>query len=52
MSVTKKIISLILTVVMLATTCSAVFPVLASENSQNTDFADELYVPQEEDSEA
>lgn len=52
MSITKKIISLILTVVMLAATCSAAFPVLASENSQNAGFSDELYVPQEEDSEA
>lgn len=51
MSITKKIISLILTVVMIVTTCSATFPVLASENSQNAGFSDELYIPQEEDSE-
>lgn len=51
MSISKKVISIILTIIMLVTTCSAAFPVLATDNSDD-DFSDELFVPQEENSEA
>ena len=51
MSISKKVISIILTIIMLVTTCSAAFPVLATDNSDD-DFFDELFVPQEENSEA
>ncbi len=52
MSISKKVISIILTIIMLVTTCSAAFPVLASDEKLNLDFPEELFIPKEEDSEA